>query len=81
MRLDASSRTSCSSSSRCFSSARTNSVPPVSSAIARECNCQSSESLKPFHNLSLVPCESAKVSSVSRFERFGRLDLPRKIAG
>ena len=57
-----------------------NSVPPVSSAIARECNCHSSESLKPFHNLSLVPCESANVSSVSRFERFGRFDLPRKIA-
>ena len=66
--------------SRCFSEARTNSVPPVSSAIARECNCQSSESLKPFHSLSLVPCESANVSSVSRFSVSGVCDLPREIA-
>ncbi len=62
------------------SEARRNSVPPVSSVIARSCNCQSSESLKPFQSLSLVPCESANVSNVSRFKRFGRLDLPRKIA-
>ncbi len=48
----------------------------VSNASARVYNCHSSASLKPFQNLSLVPCESANVSSMSRFSASGVFDLP-----
>ena len=60
-----SSRTSAIRRSRCFSSARTNSVPPVSNGSAVFMELPEQLILKLFHNLSLVACASTNVSKVS----------------